>query len=1018
MFLILTMSRVSAALTDNLVGYWKLDETSGTTAIDSLDDHNGLTNATVNQAGIINTAYSFNGTNQEVKLKDTNSLVYSDISLAVWVYLNNLTAEQYPIYKIDSTQTRRFGFQIWSNRIYFSKNFGSAGGWAVSKDITGMSGAWHYIVATHSDTNGTALYWDGNLVDYNSSATSTLTTTTAFEYYIGRFNGSLTASTNYWFNGKIDEVGLWNKVLTSTEVTALYNGGAGYTYPFAGLQAPAASVGTGTYNNNFSVTLDNNSVADIYYTTDGSDPDNTDTEYTGAISITATTTLKAISWVSDEDKSAISSYTYTMVVADPSITETTDTYNNDFTTTITCATTTASIYYTTNGDTPDTGDTLYSGAISITGTTTLKAKAFQTGYTDSGTDSETYTMVIAGTPTADKDSGLYYDPFNVTLTKTGTTTGTKLTYTLNGDAPTIASAEYSAPLTISASLTLKFAEFKTGYTATSIVTKTYEVREPITNFYFYDENTLSAIATVTITDANGSTYTSDVNGLWTTSLSNIAKSFTISKTGYDTRDLEFYFKRQDANFNFMLSQDDNSSSINFLVKDANDNLWANKYLMFVNDTNIITSVLTSATGYATANILPAGDYNALLYNATGDLNYTYAKTTVTVNKPKNEITLGAISPYDITVGGLLGYLLTNQSAASVAFNVFAGTTDFYHFSVVDYNAVAADRKYIPRQYFTQVPMGTEYSSTLLYQPYLLLETDAVVPKITVLDTLNNPLSEVDIFISRYMSNVLTIVESGKTTAVGTLSFSAYPLEYYYISVIYNGLDKGTYRVQPRESTDNFTIVIDTLTASTTPSIYVITADFSDTNKVVNIDDSNITVDVTVKQTQNLATDYNMYLIQGTAVKASTSGTIASKTKNITHTFNSAVVDQFNNNLIIKLVINYPDGNQTFYYTISATKNEQGLMYFAPKMVEDIGQPLAIILAILITGIILAAITLSGLNIGATAIAILGILILGVFMFLGWLDLGVTVAGFDIARFFYILMAIAMIYMLMRGEQNA
>ena len=956
MFLILTMSFVSADLTDGLLGYWKLDETSGTILSDSISS-NHLTagnTAIVNKTGIINKAIGLTTTNDNYWAQKTNVSgldIAGDISISFWIKLNQTIANQPVNYPgiLEKGSTGQVSMRNFASYFAKSANTFTIGGFSSESANTSfevvLSNASNYFDTTNwklititrkksANNSDVKLYINGTVITsgitYANRNENTLTTYKDLSFL------SLN-NTAYYSLINLDEIGIWNRELSQSEVTKLYNSGVGDSYPFITLTPPTASVGTGTYNNNFSVTLDNDSVADIYYTTDGSDPDDTDTLYSGAISITGTTTLKAISWVSDENKSEISSYIYT--------------------------------------------------------------------------------MVIAGTPTADKDSGLYYDPFNVTLTKTGTTTDTTLTYTLTGADPTIASTEYTTPIEISADTTLKFAEFKTGYTATSIVTKTYEVREPITNFYFYDENTLGAIATVTITDSNGSIYTSDGDGLWTTSLSNVAKSFTISKTGYDTRDLEFYFKRQDANFNFMLSQDDNSSSINFLVKDSNDNLWSNKYLMFVNDTNIITSVLTSATGYATANILPAGDYNALLYNATGDLNYTYAKTTVTVNKPKNEITLGAISPYDITVGGLLGYSLTNQSAASVAFNVFAGTTDFYHFSVVDYNAVAADRKYIPRQYFTQVPMGTEYSSTLLYQPYLLLETDAVVPKITVIDELNKPIGDVDIFISRYISNVLTIVESGKTTAVGTLSFSAYPLEYYYVSVIYNGVDKGTYRVQPRESTDNFIIVIDT-TTTTTPSTYIITADFSDTNKVVNIDDSNISVDVTVKQSQNLATTYNLYLMQNNVVKASTSGAIASRTKNITYTFDSSVVDTTNNNLVIRLVVNYPDGNQTFYYTITTVENEKGLMYYAPKMVGDIGQPLAIILAILITGIILAVITLSGLNIGTTAIAILGILILGVFMFLGWLDIGVTVAGFDIARFFYILMSIAMIYMLMRGEQYA
>jgi len=615
-------------------------------------------------------------------------------------------------------------------------------------------------------------------------------------------------------------------------------------------------------------------------------------------------------------------------------------------------------------------------------------------------------------PTANYPAGTYPNGVVVALSQDQ---NYDIYYTIDGNAPDNTDTLYTAPITISSTTTLKAIAYDNSYYS-SVLTNLYEVRPYLTTFTFKDENTTSAIPTVTITDSNGSVYTSDGSGIWSLSYSG-AKSFDISKTGYDSRPLEFYFNA-DANYNFLLNLTGLDSNIGFIVKDSNDNLWTNKYLMFkTTDGNIINSILTSSSGTATASILANGDYYALLYDATGTLVDTYEKTTVTVNKPKNEVTLVDISPYDITVGGLLGYSLTNQSASSVSFNIFAGTTDFYYFSVVDYNATPGDRKYIPRQYFTQVPMGTGYSSALTYQPYLLLETDAVVPKITVIDELNKPMAEVDIFISRYISNIMTIVESGKTTSVGALSFSAYPLEYYYVSVIYNGVDKGTYRVQPRESTDNFIIVIDTAT-TTTPSTYIITADFSDTNKVVNIDDSNISVDVTVKQSQNLATTYNLYLMQNNVVKASTSGAIASRTKNITYTFDSSVVDTTNNNLVIKLVVNYPDGNQTFYYTITVTQDDKGLMYFAPKMVEDIGQPLAIILAILITGIILAGITLSGLNIGTTAVAILGILILGVFMFLGWLDIGVTVAGFDIARFFYILMSIAMIYMLMRGEQYA
>src|SRR6202035_2479657 len=46
----------------------------------------------------------------------------------------------------------------------------------------------------------------------------------------GKYNGSYQA----YFDGDIDEVSIWNRALTSTEVSDLYNSGGGLQYPFAG----------------------------------------------------------------------------------------------------------------------------------------------------------------------------------------------------------------------------------------------------------------------------------------------------------------------------------------------------------------------------------------------------------------------------------------------------------------------------------------------------------------------------------------------------------------------------------------------------------------------------------------------------------------------------------------------------------------------------------------------------------------------------------------------------------------
>lgn len=60
--------------------------------------------------------------------------------------------------------------------------------------------------------------------------------------------------------------------------------------------------------------------------------------------------------------------------------------------TLSCSTTGADIYYTTNGDTPSaTSGTKYSSAISLTATTTIKAIAVKAGMADSEVLTETYT---------------------------------------------------------------------------------------------------------------------------------------------------------------------------------------------------------------------------------------------------------------------------------------------------------------------------------------------------------------------------------------------------------------------------------------------------------------------------------------------------------------------------------------------------------------------------------------------------------------------------------------------------
>lgn len=82
--------------------------------------------------------------------------------------------------------------------------------------------------------------------------------------------------------------------------------------------------------------------------------------------------------------------------ATPTFSPAAGTYTEAQNVTISCATSGATIYYTTDGTTPTTSSTQYTGAIPVSSTTTIKAMATATGYNNSAVASATYTINSGG----------------------------------------------------------------------------------------------------------------------------------------------------------------------------------------------------------------------------------------------------------------------------------------------------------------------------------------------------------------------------------------------------------------------------------------------------------------------------------------------------------------------------------------------------------------------------------------------------------------------------------------------
>jgi hypothetical protein len=175
--------------------------------------------------------------------------------------------------------------------------------------------------------------------------------------------------------------------------------------------SPTFTPPAGMYTSAQAVTLtDSTPGAAIYYTLDGSTPTTGSTLYTGAFTVSSTTTVNAIAVATGYTNSAVASATYTISIvaptaATPAFTPMTGTYASAQTVTLTDSTAGAAIYYTLDGSTPTTGSTLYTGAFSVSSTTTVNAIAVATGYTNSAVASATYTINTSGTA-----------PINVSLT--------------------------------------------------------------------------------------------------------------------------------------------------------------------------------------------------------------------------------------------------------------------------------------------------------------------------------------------------------------------------------------------------------------------------------------------------------------------------------------------------------------------------------------------------------------------------------------------------------------------------
>ena len=361
---------------------------------------------------------------------------------------------------------------IGGSTAYFGFTGGTGGLTAIQDIVT-----WTYTSGGTVSTTATPTFSPA-AGTYTSAQSVTISDSTsgATIYYTTDGSTPTTASTKYTAAISVGATTTIKAMATAAGFNNSAVASAAYT-----IQLPAATptfspVG-GTYASAQSVTIsDTTAGATIYYTTDGSTPTTASTKYTAPVSVAASLTLKAIATAAGFSNSAVGSATYTIqsAAATPTFSPAAGTYTSAQSVTLSDTTAGATIYYTKDGSTPTTASTKYTGAISVSATTTIKAMATATGFNNSAVASATYTIQLpAATPTFSPAGGTYSSAQSVTISDT--TAGATIYYTTDGSTPTAASTKYTGPVSVAASLTLKAIATATGFSNSAVGSAGYTI---------------------------------------------------------------------------------------------------------------------------------------------------------------------------------------------------------------------------------------------------------------------------------------------------------------------------------------------------------------------------------------------------------------------------------------------------------------------------------------------------------------------------------------------------------------
>jgi len=193
-----------------------MDEASGNIS-DSVGSLTGTNTGITFGTGKINNGAVMDATTDKFTFSNTTLLGgTSDFSVSMWIKWNGVSGNRIIMARRDSVP---MNFDIGYGGGLFHMSVGNGGSYDTLFNVSTMDTNWHHWVITRLTTTTWVLYKDGTSVETSAVSTSI---PTGHTLTIGDDNADTGG-----LNGTYDEIGVWSRALSSTEVTELYNGGSG-----------------------------------------------------------------------------------------------------------------------------------------------------------------------------------------------------------------------------------------------------------------------------------------------------------------------------------------------------------------------------------------------------------------------------------------------------------------------------------------------------------------------------------------------------------------------------------------------------------------------------------------------------------------------------------------------------------------------------------------------------------------------------------------------------------------------